>query len=171
MPLATVLESSQQPHLLILNHTYSNYLHSLNLTLLAMFVSSFAVLALALSAFAAPLGASPKTTGGNPQVHDVATTNGPHVQVSAVSNNLLPTITSPHAGAVWTDGQTYSVSWSKHNPCHSLSVVYRSASLERLAIPDELKEKTGTLLLGPASGQPDSGTLPWLSDPTYMPGD
>ena len=43
--------------------------------------------------------------------------------------------------------------------------------LERLAIPDELKAKTGTLLLGPASGQPDSGTLPWLSDPTYMSGD
>ena len=88
-----------------------------------MFVSAFAVLALALSAVAAPLAVSPKVTDPHTQGHNVTTTTNTPAKNGATNFNVLPTITSPHATDVWTAGQKYSVTWSKHDPCHSLSLV------------------------------------------------
>lgn len=86
-----------------------------------MFVSAFAVLALALSAIAAPVSVPQKST--DPQTHDVTPAKS-NTKDGATPLTGLPAITSPHAGDVWTDGQVYSVAWSKRNHCHSLSGVY-----------------------------------------------
>jgi hypothetical protein len=85
-----------------------------------MFVSSFAVLALALSAVAAPLAVPQNVTDPHTRRPDLTKTTNTPAKGAATNLNGLPTITSPHETDVWTAGQQYPVTWSKHHLCHSL---------------------------------------------------